>query len=207
LLRLNPEGRFIHISSSSIYNLGKSSTNITEDDFSMGSYPFYNPYGESKAKAEDALLNGVLGRITPPITLRPHGIYGEDDTTLIPKLRERVKAGTLVLPDGGQVKHSLTNIANLMQAIGLGLLYMPSKPEAFNVTDATPVTIAEAAASVLGNIKIKGIPTKVLLNPVAKMLGVSQYEVRQLGMERTYDLTKARTVLGYDPSGFEIDWK
>lgn len=207
LLALNPKGKFIHISSSSIYDLGKASEQVKEDDFSSGEYRFYNPYSEYKAKAEHALLTGVITRDIPPISLRPHAIYGEDDTTLIPALRERLRGGTIILPDRGEVSHSLTNIKNLLQAIHLGLSYLPLKPEAFNVTDATPVLISDAVNSVLGNhIKIKGIPAKVLLGMVGKILRVSSYEVRQLGLERTYDLTKAKTLLGYEPSEFNIDW-
>ena len=207
LLGLNPQGKFIHISSSSIYNLGKASEHVVESDFQVDEYRFYNPYSEYKAKAENAILKGAVDRDVQPISLRPHAIYGEDDTTLIPALKEKIRGKTLFLPEGGQVKHSLTNISNLLQAIHLGLSFTPTKPEAFNVTDANAVPIAHAVHSVLGeNVQIKGIPTKVLLGLAGKLLGVSQYEVRQLGLERTYDLTKARTVLGYDPADFNIDW-
>lgn len=207
LLALNPEGKFIHISSSSIYDLGKASEQVKEDAFHLGKYKFYNPYGEYKAKAENALLNGFVERGVFPISLRPHAIYGEDDTTLIPALRDRAKSGTLILPDSGLAKHSLTNIKNLLQAIQLGLSYVPEKPEAFNVTDASPVSIAAAATSVIGDhIRIKGVPTKILLSFVGKLVGASAYEVRQLGFERTYDLTKAKTLLGYNPSDFIVDW-
>jgi nucleoside-diphosphate-sugar epimerase len=208
LLSLNPDGKFIHISSSSIYDLGKASEHVKEEDFQLDRYRFYNPYGVYKAKAENALLSGIVERRIPPISLRPHAIYGKDDTTLIPALRERVKNRTLILPDSGRAQHSLTNINNLLQAIELGLSYIPTRPEAFNVTDANPVTIAEAATAVLGDgIAVKGIPTKVLLSFVGKLVGASPYEVRQLGFERTYDLTRAKTLLGYNPSEFIIDWK
>lgn len=207
LLGLNPEGKFIHISSSSIYNLGKASENVKEESFQLGEYLFYNPYSEYKAKAEKALLDGRVERDIPPISLRPHAIYGEDDTTLIPALRERVKGSKILLPDGGQVEHSLTNINNLLQAIQLGMSYNPTKPEAFNITDANSVTIASAVKEALGNhIEVKRIPTKVLLGIVGKLLGVSEYEIRQLGLKRTYDLSKARAELGYDPTDFIIDW-
>lgn len=207
LLGLNPEGKFIHISSSSIYNLGKPSENVEEESFQLGEYLFYNPYSEYKAKAEKALLDGVVKRNVPPISLRPHAIYGEDDTTLIPALRERVKGRRIFLPDGGQVEHALTNINNLLQAIQLSLSYIPAKPEAFNITDANSVTIASAVKEVLGDhIEVKRIPTKVLLGAIGKLLGVSEYEIRQLGLKRTYDITKARTELGYNPTDFIVDW-
>lgn len=207
LLGLNPEGKFIHISSSSIYDLGKASEDIKEESFNLSEYSFYNPYSQYKAKAEHALLSGVIERGIPPISLRPHAVYGEDDTTLIPALRERVKGKKIFLPDGGEVEHSLTNINNLLQAIQLSMSYIPTRPEAFNVTDATPVTIASAAKEVLGNhIEIKNIPTKALLSIAGKILGISGYEIRQLGLKRTYDINKAKTELGYNPTDFIVDW-
>jgi nucleoside-diphosphate-sugar epimerase len=208
LLTLNPEGRFIHISSSSIYDLSKDSENIAETSFELGAYPFYNPYSEYKAKAEEVLLAGRVERTIHPISLRPHAIYGEDDTTLIPALKERVKNGKIFLPSGGRAKHSLTNIKNLLQAVQLGMSYTPTSPEAFNITDANPVSLAYAVKEALGeHIEVKAIPNKLLLSPVGKLLRVSEYEVRQLGYDRTYNLEKARSELNYEPTGFGLDWK
>lgn len=207
LLGLNPEGKFIHISSSSIYDLGKPSNMTSEDEFSLTGYKLYNPYSLYKAKAEEALISGVVPRQIQPISLRPHAVYGEDDTTLMPALEERVKRGRLFLPRGGEVQHSLTHISNLVQAVELSLSHNNEKPEAFNVTDSESTTIAYAIKSALGaHIQIKGIPTSILLSKVGKMLRVSEYEIRQLGFDRTYNLSKAKLALGYRPTPFNEDW-
>lgn len=207
LLELNPAGRFIHISSSSIYDLGKASKMVNEAEFSLTGYKFYNPYSQYKAKAEEALLSGVIPRTVQPISLRPHAIYGEDDTTLMPALEARVRRGRLFLPRGGEAQHSLTHISNLLHAIECSLSYTATKPEAFNVTDSEATTVAYAVRSAIGGqLKIKKVPTSFLLSGAGRLLRVPEYEVRQLGFERTYDLTKAKTVLGYEPSGFKEEW-
>lgn len=208
LLTLNPEGRFIHISSSSIYDLSKNSENVTETSFALGAYPFYNPYSEYKAKAEESLLAGRIERKIHPISLRPHAIYGEDDTTLIPTLKERVKNRKIFLPSGGSAKHSLTNIKNLLQAVQLSMFYTPTRPEAFNITDANPVSLAYAVKEALGHhVEVKSLPNKLLLSPLGKILRVSEYEVRQLGYDRIYNLEKACSELNYKPTDFCLDWK
>ena len=206
LLRLNPQGKFIHISSSSIYNLDKASVEVTENDFRIDQYEFYNGYSFYKAKAEHAILKKWIDRDVQPISLRPHAVYGIGDTTLMPKLRERVKLQHLFLPNGGLVKHSLTHVSNLVHGIDCALTYTSEQPEAFNITDANAVTVAQAVRSALGeNLTINSVPTKILLGKLGKLLKVSPYEIRQLGMERTYDLSKAKTLLGYNPSNFNVD--
>lgn len=206
-LQLNPEGKFIHLSSSSIYDLGKSSELVRESEFSYGKYKFYNDYSASKAEAEQYLLESEWNRTVAPVSLRPHGIYGEDDTTLLPRLMERIKVGSIVLPNGGSVLHSLTNIKNLIQGIEKAITFDTAKVEAFNVTDAEPILISTAVQlAAHESIKISSVPTKMLLGIGGKLAGVSEYEARQLGFNRTYSIEKAKSVLGYSPTVFQLDW-
>lgn len=207
LLSLNPEGKFIQLSSSSVYDLSKASVDVSETAFSVGSYKFYNPYSETKALADAAIMKEIVPRKVPPLILRPHAIYGEDDTTLLPMLMERIKEGSVPLPDGGKMAHSLTNVKNLIQAIILAIHFDSDKVETFNVADSNPVTIAHAVHALAGEeVKITSVPTKLLLGFMGRALGVSPYEIRQLGYERTYNITKAQNLLSYKPKPFELDW-
>lgn len=206
-LQINPEGKFIHLSSSSIYDLSTSSELVEEDEFRLDKYKFYNDYSLTKSKAEQYLLDSEWNRTVAPISLRPHGIYGEDDTTLLPRLMERIKVGSITLPNGGNVLHSLTNIQNLIHGVEQAMNYDNTTIEAFNITDAEPVLISSAIQSAAKeDIKISSIPTKMLLGIGGRLAGVSEYEARQLGFNRTYSIEKAKTVLGYNPSSFQLEW-
>ncbi len=201
MIDVNDQGKFIHISSSSIYNLQHASNNVEEKEFSSGKYKFYNQYGSTKAHAEFIVLN--TERAIPAISLRPHAVYGADDTTLFPRIKERINNGKLVLPGGGKTYHSLTHISNLVQAVEKSLKYTPTQPEAFNVTDAQPVLLRTALCAVFDKElqTIKNIPVSVAL-ALAKTGKISTYEIKQLGYNRTYSLDKAKDKLGYTPTVF-----
>jgi len=202
-LQLNPEGKFIHLSSSSIYRLDRPSYHVREEEFSVNSYSFYNEYSRTKALAEDLVLNKTAERTVAPVSIRPHGIYGPGDTTLLPKLLKRIKKGRLILPEGGRMMHSLTHIDNVVQAINLSMSVENKKAEAYNVSDANPVIMYEAIKMIVAQpLKIYAIDTAVALQ-LSKISGqISEYEVRQTGFERTYSSGKAKKQLGYKPKSF-----
>ena len=180
---------------------------VKEEEFSSDTYKFYNEYSSTKAKAEQYLLDSEWNRTVAPVSLRPHAIYGEDDTTLLPRLLQRIQAGSITLPNAGNVFHSLTNIHNLIHGIEQAIQLEAKKVEAFNITDSSPVLISEAVKAVAQKeIKISNVPTKMLLGIGGKLAGVSEYEVRQLGFTRTYSIQKASHGLGYNPTPFQLDW-
>ncbi len=202
-LKAYPDSKFVHISSSSIYNMSKHSDFIKEDEFSSTKYRFYNHYSKTKASAEETVLTSHSFRANPAVSLRPHAIYGEDDTTLLPKLMSRIRKNTLVLPDGGDALHSLTHIKNLVSAVCLALDSSFEEIESFNIADAHPTSIAAAVKSAAPELtRISSIPTTLALAYAKTLRSVSEYEIRQVGMYRTYSIEKAKSLLGYKPSGF-----
>lgn len=206
LLALNPKGKFIHISSSSIYNLKRASFYVSECSFSSDAYSFYSASSFYRAKAEQALLSGVVKRDVAPISLRPHAIYGQGDATLLPALLDRVKNNHLTLPKAGKVRHSLTHVTNLVNAVLCGLEYNSSKPEAFNITDAHPIILAEAITAAMGEgIKLRGVPRNLVTSKLGQLAHILPYEARQIGFERTYDISKALYLLNYKPTEFHIE--
>jgi nucleoside-diphosphate-sugar epimerase len=225
---LNPDGKLIHISSSSIYNMRTRSRNVTEDEFSVDGYHHYSLYSHTKALAEQSLLQSDTYRTLAPVSLRPHAVYGRDDTTLLPKLVERIKTSTIrlpgkyygkqvgrmLLPDAGLHQHSLTNIDNLIQAVDKAVTYagVNEQVEAFNITDAYSTLLYEAIYMYtlfeqgLSHLIVKNISTQKLeklRKLVPKIIG--EYELKQVGYERTYNIEKAKTLLKYNPTGFLLN--
>jgi nucleoside-diphosphate-sugar epimerase len=200
-------GTFINISSSSVYDLSKPSMHV-EEIASKLKHSYFNSYSLSKSLTEKIVEESNK---QSAITLRPHGIYGEGDTTLLPRLQGRIKKGKIILPESGQVLHSLTHIDNLVSAIMLSLESNLAGYHVFNITDSHPITIAEAVCRATGqDIKIMNLSLKNGLKlaflsekfiSVIKEPKISQYSILQLGMERTYDISKALSLLGYTPTG------
>jgi nucleoside-diphosphate-sugar epimerase len=206
-LMLAADGKFIHISSSSIYNLTSDSCDVYEDEFRYGDYPFYNHYSETKAEAEILLTQTGSKRTVAPIILRPHGVYGPDDTTVLPRLTNRIRKNNLILPNGGNVEHSLTHVDNLIHAIDRSRKFQFDNVEAFNVSDLSPTKIKDAVSQVIGrSIKVRSVPSSLALQVAKRTSRISEYEIRQIGFNRTYSISKAQNLLGYKPKDFVVDW-
>jgi nucleoside-diphosphate-sugar epimerase len=140
-------------------------------------------------------------------------VYGPGDTTLLPRILAGVRRGRLALPNGGRVLHSLTHIDNLVAAVLAGL--DPQAPAgAYNVADDAPVLLSEVLAEFLERrgvaARLVDLPYRTAyalaggLETAARVTGrrprITRYAVSQLGLERTFDLTAARTHLNYRPT-------
>ena len=198
-----PGARIVHLSTSSVYGGFTPSVFAREDE--APATRFLSSYAESKSFAELE----VAGR--DAVILRPHAVYGPGDTTLLPRVLQAVRGGRLVLPEGARVLHSLTHIDNLVAAVRLAL----SGPAGvYNVADAEPVVLADVISAFL---EARGVAARLVRMPypvafraaglaerVARIRGsrprITRYAVSQLGLERTLDLTAARTRLGFAPA-------
>ncbi|MEO6533731.1 MAG: NAD-dependent epimerase/dehydratase family protein [Pseudolysinimonas sp.] len=197
--------RIVHLSTSSVYDAFTPTVEASE------SVPparrFLSSYSASKAVAE-LELTGVDAAI-----LRPHAVYGPGDTTLLPRLLAAVRRGRLVLPEGAEVRHSLTHVDNLVLAVRRAL--DPASPAGtYNVADDTPVLLSVVLREFLER---RGVRARLVAVPyrrafalagalerAARVTGrrprLTRYAVSQLGLERTLDLTAARERLDYRPT-------
>jgi nucleoside-diphosphate-sugar epimerase len=181
--------RFVHISTSSVYDAFVPTVNLAE---APRATRFLSTYSRSKASAEEFVSDVIL---------RPHAVYGPGDTTLLPRVLAGIRRRRLTLPNGGRVLHSLTHIDNLVQAVRLSLT---GPPGVYNIADAEPVLLSDAIGRYT-DAAIRSIPyrTAYAAAAVAERLPgrprITRYAVSQLGLERTLDITKARELLGYRP--------
>jgi nucleoside-diphosphate-sugar epimerase len=200
-----PGARIVHLSTSSVYDAFVPNVDVPESAAPVRR--FLSTYSESKTLAEFELAG------TDAVILRPHAVYGPGDTTLLPRLFAAVRRGRLTLPEGAEVRHSLTHIDNLVLAVRRAL--DPGTPRGtYNVADDSPVLLAAVLREVFERrgmkVRLTGIPYRSAfalagsLEAVArarrKRPSLTRYAVSQLGLERTLDLTAARTKLGYHPT-------
>jgi len=201
--------RIVHLSTSSVYDAFTPTVEASES--TPLARRFLSSYSASKTVAELELA-GVDAAI-----LRPHAVYGPGDTTLLPRLLAAVRPGLsglrLVLPEGAEVRHSLTHIDNLVLAVRRAL--DPASPAGtYNIADDTPVLLSVVLREFLER---RGVPARLVAVPyrrafalaaalerTARVTGrrprLTRYAVSQLGLERTLDLTAARTRLDYRPA-------
>lgn len=193
-----PGARVVHISTSSVYDAFTPSVRVTED----APLPtrFLSSYSESKAAAEAELPAGA-------VVLRPHAVYGPGDRTLLPRVLAGIRGRRLVLPAGADVRHTLTHVDNLVQAVRLALT---GPPGVYNVGDDTDVLLSAVLREFLvrrgrPDVAIRTIPyaaafaAATAVEKLSRRPRLTRYAVSQLGLERTLDLTRARELLGYEP--------
>lgn len=205
VVRTFPSARIVHLSTASVYDAFVPNVEVREED--GPARRFLSTYAESKAFAEFELAGADA------VILRPHGVYGPGDTTLLPRLLQRVRARRLVLPEAGEVRHSLTHVDNLVLAVRRAL--DPAVPRGtYNVADDTPVLLGAVLREVLErrriDARVVGIPYEAAfalarsLEATARVTrrrpATTRYAVSQLGRERTLDLTRAREVLHFRPA-------
>lgn len=196
--------RLVHISSSSVYPWWEACINRAEDEVATH---HLNAYGRSKALADvEARRHGNA------VALRPHGVYGPGDRTLLPRLIANIRRSTLLSVGHARVKHQLTHVENLAEAV---LASCRSEVRgAVNVADAEPVELGAVLRQVLDASGLEGVNIRYLPEPAAMAIaGVSEaiarlggrnprltrYAVSQLGRERTYSLNRLRQELGVEP--------
>ena len=200
-----PEARFVHISTSSVYDALRPTVRATEEEPLPTRW--LSAYSESKAAAEQLFVGHDA------VVLRPHAVYGPGDTTLLPRIVAAVRGGHLVLPDGARVLHTLTHIDNLTQAVSIAV-QPAAAPGVFNIGDAGDVMLRDVLLELLSrqgrpDVAIRSIPYRAAFTAAAaleklhRVVGgrprLTRYAVSQLGLERTLDLSKAKRELGFTP--------
>jgi nucleoside-diphosphate-sugar epimerase len=207
VIRSFPGARFVHLSTSSVYDGFRPNRHVAEN--APAAQRFLSPYAASKAAAELEFAG------TDAVILRPHAVYGPGDRTLLPRVIAAVRGRTLMLPEGANVAHTLTHVENLVDAVVLAL--SPSAPAGiYNIGDDSDVPLQAVIGEFLHrrgmpDVRIASVPYPLAfaaagaLERLHRMTrrgrpSITRYAVSQLGLERTFDLTAARTRLGYAPT-------
>ena len=212
-----PLSRFVHVSSLGVY---EARHHYGTDETEPLPARHIDGYTQSKVEAEALSLEYGRTENIPVTVLRPGFIYGPRDRSVLPRLIERLKAGSVVYIAGGRYALNTTFVGNLVDAIMIAAAHPKAVGEVFNITDGEFVSkrkFFEAVADGMGLPRPKrNIPlflAKVLAkwrerafrrrnSPTPPRL--TQAVVKFAGLNLDYSIGKARTVLGYSPStGFD----
>lgn len=207
-------GRFVQVSSSTVYFALRDQLGVREDDPLPA--PF-NEYARTKRESERiALAAPDLG----PIAIRPRGLYGAGDTVLLPRLLKTASERALPLMRGGAARIDVTHVDDVADAILAALRAKPSaEGEVFNVSggEVIPVTrLAESACARAGvRLRWRKVPVGTALGAAwlaerrALLTGggepqITRYALALFAYAQSLDISKADRVLGWRPRiGFE----
>jgi nucleoside-diphosphate-sugar epimerase len=210
-------GRLIYTSSPSVVFNMRDECGIDETT----PYPprWFNPYSETKACAEQAVLgaSGKDGLLC--CAIRPHLIWGPRDNHLIPRLVERAKKRQLRIVGLGQNKVDLTYIDNAAMAHLLACDAMTPKRvagEAYFISDGQPVALWDWINTLLESLSIARV-TKTISARAAygagfmleKLYGLlrkqdeprmTRFLARALSCSHHYNIGKAKRDFQYRPA-------
>ena len=202
----------VYVSSPSVVFDGRAHVNLRED----APYPkrFASVYSLTKKLGED-LVNAESrkGRLQTVI-LRPKAMFGPGDQSLLPRLVEVARRKRLPQIGDGRNLVDLTYVGNVVQALQLALSSPSAPGKTYTITNGEHVPLWPTVRLVLRRV---GLPDDLrpLSLPVALLAArlmeaasvftrkeplLTTYTVGILARTQTYDISAARSDLGYNPS-------
>ncbi len=172
-------------------------------------------YSATKAEAEKRVL-AAHGASLFTTALRPHMIWGPQDTTILPRIEGLARKGQLLLVGGGLGQVSLSYIDNVVDGLLLCAERDAAGGEAFFAVDREPVEIRRFITCLCEAVGVPppsgslpyGVAFSVatLLEWAWRLLGkkspppISRYGVAVMGRNTVFRWEKAHRLLGYTPA-------
>ena len=199
--------KLIYLSSSSVYYQPRDQLGLREED-PIGPV-FANTYAETKAAGE-TLVRAYDGAWT---ILRPRAVFGPGDTVLFPRLIAAAKRGKLPQI----VRNAAPAVGDLISVDALAdyMLRAAQRAEAvgaFNLSHGEPVAMQAFIADTFRRLGLlpptRKVPYRVAriaahaaelawtLLPLRGEPPVTRFGIDVLAFSKTFDISKARTVLG-----------
>lgn len=203
-------GRFIHVSTPSIYFDFRDRLDIRETD----PLPrrLANDYARTKLLAEQAVV-AYSAKGLNTIILRPRGIFGRGDTSILPRLMHANATTGIPFFRNGRFLMDLTHVDNVVHAIQCALSSSACAGAVFNVSNGEPACfsdllqmIAQFSGTKL-NLRAVNYTMADLLAGAMELVSrgtgreptFTRYTLGLLAFSQTLNIDAARNDLGYSP--------
>ncbi|MCI5724457.1 MULTISPECIES: NAD-dependent epimerase/dehydratase family protein [Fusobacterium] len=202
--------RLVYISSPSIYAAPKDQLNISENEA-----PFENNlnfYIKSKILAEKKIKEYSD---VPTVILRPRGLFGIGDTSIIPRLLKLNNEKAIPLFDNGEQLIDITCVENVALAVRLALESDKAVNNIYNITNGEPKKFKEILDLFFYEMNIEGnyknlnyFFTKIIVNILENFYKIfkfqkepilTKYTLYLLKYSQTLSIEKAKQDLNYQP--------
>lgn len=202
--------KVVFISSPSIYAVGKDQLDLREDEAPHTND--LNFYIKSKLLAEAKIKQY---RHVPTVILRPRGLFGIGDTSIIPRLLRVHRKIGMPLFNGGQQLVDVTCVENVALAIRLSLENPLAIGQVYNITNGEPRPFKSILDELLVELALEqrylslSFPLMYGLSAsfekVYRWLGITKeplftkYTIFLLRYSQTLSIERAQRELGYQP--------
>ena len=204
--------RLVYVSSPSIYTGKEDRYHIREEQAPEQNN--LNHYIRSKLLAE-RVIRSRNRKGLETVILRPRGLIGIGDTSLVPRLLEANRKTGIPLFRNGRNLVDITSVENVALACELAMKAPGASGKVFNITNGEPMAFRRILEQFLDAI---GEPPHYLRLPFGAVYAAAQgmewlycifglsgepaltrYTVCTLGYAQTMDIRRAREILGYRP--------
>ncbi|MBV1860013.1 MAG: NAD-dependent epimerase/dehydratase family protein [Nannocystaceae bacterium] len=215
--RAHSVGRLVYTSTPSVVFGHEDLEGVDESHPYPASYDAFYP--QTKAEAE-RLVMASSDETLHTVCLRPHIIWGPDDSSLLPRLTERADKLRRIVTPGPPKKMDITFIDDAVSAHMLAANALAARPEtvggkAYFISSGEPVEIwafIDAVLKATGSGPIRGTAPRGLalaagwvFETAHKLSGaegeprMSRWIVRELTTSHWFDISAARRDLAYEP--------
>lgn len=201
-------GRFVHLSSVAAYGFDYPDQVDEKYPVRVNGYS----YTDTKVNAEAVVMTAHAAGEIDCTVIRPGDVYGPASKPWVITSLEMIRAGQMVLPNGGRGTFTPVYIDTLVDGILLATASEAGAGQVFNLTDGYGVTCAEYFGR-LGDMidaSVRTLPTSLAValagavGTVQRRLGqaseLTPATVHMLNRPGEYSIEKARTMLGYAPA-------
>ena len=207
----NNIAKFVFVSSSSVYSCPHNRLNIKEEEVDQSND--LNFYIKTKIMAEKVINDYDAKHDLSCSIIRPHGIFGIGDTSIMPRLLKVNKKIGIPLFNKGNNLIDIVCAENI--AYSLWLCANSERSGTYNITNGEITTYKQLVSSIFSrmgieakhfnmNFKVAYFTAGVIEN-IYKILKIksepilTRYTLTTVGVSETFDLSKARKELGYEP--------
>ena len=201
--------KLVFVSSPSIYAGAKNQLDVKEDEVPKENN--LNYYIKSKIMAENIIKSSNLNYMI----IRPRGLFGVGDTSIIPRLLElNKKIGIPLFVDGKQ-KVDITCVENVAYSLRLALENNEYSRQIYNITNDEPIEFKEILTLFFNEMGTEGKYLKWnynLISPLVSFLEIiykffrikkeppiTKYTLYLMRYSQTLNIDKAKRKLGYQP--------
>lgn len=206
--------RFVFVSSPSVYAAARDRIGIREDDVDPGNR--LNGYIRSKLAAEELLREALrAGRIRELVMVRPRGLIGAGDPSLLPRLLAVHRRLGVPLFAGGANLIDVTAVENVATALRLALTRGDAAGGVYNISNGDPRPFRALLEGLLARLgetpRFRHLSRRgawALAAALEAACGVlpgrpepplTRYTLSTIAYAQTLDISRARAELGYVP--------
>lgn len=210
--RRNGARRLVHISSPSIYSQRGDRLNIREEEYDPSNELTH--YIWSKLRSEELLAQVDQSQLET-VVLRPRGLMGAEDPSIVPRFLEiNSKFGIPLVRDGAH-PIDLTCVENVALACRLALEAPQAVGKTYNITNGEPRPLKELVDFMFERIqqipRYRAVNEGVIYRAASaieatyRALNITaepplmRYTVCTIAYAQTLDISRARQELGYEP--------